>query len=183
MLLLVRQRAHCAQLDIFKLLQVNLCAMDPTRAALVRRHLWVHQLELVMDVQIVKLVRIRARYLTSLVRALVVVWVHIKISLVRVRVFCVLLDHIKSLLVRHRALYVLPENMERQQGSPLNLLLAQERVHLARTQLQAPHHVISVPLIPTALPLVFLHQHAQRLVLQTPFRQLIVQLVPIVNAR
>ena len=63
------------------------------------------------------------------------------------------------------------------------LLLAQERVHLARTQLQAPHLVLSVQLIPTALPLVFQHLHAQSYVLETLFRQLEVQLVPIVNAR
>ena len=63
------------------------------------------------------------------------------------------------------------------------LLLAQERVHRARTQLQAPHPVLSVQLIPTALPLVFQHLHVQSLVLETLFRQLEVRLVPIVHAR
>ena len=63
------------------------------------------------------------------------------------------------------------------------LLLVQELAQLVLIQLQDPHLVLSAQSINMVTLLVFKHQRAQGLVQQTPFRQLGVQLVPIVNAK
>ena len=158
MLLLDRHRAHRAQSDIFKLLKAKLRAPRLTRVALVRKQLRVHH-QLLMDVWIVKLAHFKVLRVTSSRRALVVVLVRIKISLVRIRALSVKLASIKIQLVRIRALLVLVDlinpalashharyvplaSIEQLLGRQLKSRLVLALALLARSLSLDPHHAL-----------------------------------------
>ena len=73
-----------------------------------------------------------------------------------------------------------------ERGAPqqdYKLLLVQALALLESTHLQELQRALTAQLIPTALQLVFKHQHAQSPVQQTPFQLLGKQIVLIVNAK